>query len=274
MPEGDNAWRAAAGMVKYFSGRVLDRVEFRVPDLASSWLYGVRLVSARAVGKHILVTFRDADADVSAEPGVSGDLVLRFHLGMDGTIAYQSLRQRPKRPEHSLRLRIVSGQWQMLGFELRSLALVAYDRLPDLIGHLGPSVLADSWSVDDAERAIANLVADGRPAHVALLEQRNVAGAGNIYANEVLFLAGVSPFTALNEVTARRVVGLLVKTMRMNLHRPTRSFTGKTAHGENYWVYTRPGKDCRRCGGEITMGHLGARSGEERMVFWCAHCQR
>ncbi|HWS49517.1 MAG TPA: Fpg/Nei family DNA glycosylase, partial [Microbacterium sp.] len=131
--------------------------------------------------------------------------------------------------------------------------------------------LGPAW---DAAEAVRRLSADARSIHVALLDQRNVAGFGNEYAAELLFLRGVLPTTPTPEVDVPALLDLGVRTIRANLERSNRTFTGINRPGQATWVYGRAGRPCRRCGTPIRRGELGADPTRERITFWCPFCQR
>ena len=144
------------------------------------------------------------------------------------------------------------------------------DRAEDMtaVAHLGPDLLGEDWS---AEIAAANLIADPeRPLAAALLDQRNLAGVGNVYANELCFLFGLRPTTAVSEVTdPLRLVTRAQKMLWANRSRVNRTTTGDTHRGKDLWVYGHGGEPCRRCGTRI------ARDGDgDRVTYWCPHCQR
>ena len=140
-----------------------------------------------------------------------------------------------------------------------------------LVGYLGPDPLAEDW---DAQEAARRLGSDVRSIHVALLDQRNVAGFGNEYAAELLFLRGVLPTTPTPEVDVAALLDLGVRTIRANRDRPDRTFTGVNRAGATTWVYGRAGRPCRRCGTLIHRGELGADPTRERVTFWCPQCQK
>ena len=139
-----------------------------------------------------------------------------------------------------------------------------------LVGYLGPDPLADDWDPAEAARRLG---ADPRPVHVAVQDQRNVAGFGNEYANEILFVRGILPTTPANETDAAAIVDLGARMIRANRDRVDRTFTGDTRPGRTTWVYRREGRPCRRCGTLIRGGALGADPTRERIVFWCPSCQ-
>ena len=118
------------------------------------------------------------------------------------------------------------------------------------------------------------LGADSRSIHVALLDQRNVAGFGNEYAAELLFLRGILPTTPTPEVDVAALIDLGARTIRANRDRADRTFTGVNRSGQTTWVYGRANRPCRRCGTLIRRGAQGADPTRERVTFWCPSCQR
>lgn len=121
--------------------------------------------------------------------------------------------------------------------------------------------------------AARRVAADSRAAHVAILDQRNVAGFGNEYANELLFVRGIRPTTPAGEVDTLALMETGARMIRANRDRAGRTFTGDSRPGRQTWVYGRDGKPCRRCGTLIERGDLGANATSERMTFWCPRCQ-
>ena len=160
-----------------------------------------------------------------------------------------------------------------VGFEIAMVDLVPTSSEDDLVCHLGPDLLGPDWDPDAAAR---NLGADTRPVHVALLDQRNLAGLGNEYANELLFVRGILPTRPANDLDDAHIAGLIdtaARMIRANRDRSGRTFTGDTRPGQQDWVYRRGGKPCRRCGTLIQRSDLGATATSERIVFWCPVCQ-
>jgi endonuclease-8 len=112
------------------------------------------------------------------------------------------------------------------------------------------------------------------PIYVALLDQRNLAGVGNVYANEICFLRGVLPTRPVGETPQLdAVVDLAERMLQANKNRWTRSTTGDLRPGQTSWVYGRKGRPCRRCGTRLLGGELGRVEGQERVVTWCPRCQ-
>jgi len=249
MPEGDTAHRTARRLNEVLAGRVLARFELRVPRAATADLAGETVRDVRAVGKHILHRI--------------GDLTLHTHLKMEGEWHVYAPSERWRRPGFQARAIVSTADHQTVGFDLGIVELLRDER--DAIAHLGPDPLG-AW---DADEAVRRLERDTRPAHVALLDQTNVAGFGNIYGNELLFLRGLDPRDPLRDI--REIVDLGARALRSNVDRPVRTFTG--VRGQDTWVYGRAGLPCRRCGTVVRETALGPDPTRQRRVFWCPTCQ-
>ena len=141
-----------------------------------------------------------------------------------------------------------------------------------MVAHLGPDLLGGDWN---PQRAAANLVADPqRPLADALLDQRVVAGVGNVYCNELCFLFGRLPTSTVEMVPdPLRLVTRARDMLWANRLRVSRTTTGNTRTGEELWVYGRAGQPCRRCGGRITRAESSDATGD-RVRYWCRRCQR
>ena len=143
-------------------------------------------------------------------------------------------------------------------------------------GHLGPDLLGPDW---DAEEALRRLLAEpGRSIAVALLDQRNLAGIGNIYRNELCFLGGVHPATTVRDMPELpRMIGLAKLLLEANKDRSQRSTTGGPARGDAaLWVYGLAGRPCKRCGSLIrhdTLGDPAFPTHAPRDIYWCPRCQ-
>lgn len=257
MPEGDTAHRAARLLHAALAGRAITRFELRVPRHATADLTGERVDEVRAFGKHILHRI--------------GEHTLHTHLKMEGAWDVYSAGERWRKPSFRARAIVDAEEWSTVGFDLGIVELLPREREHEVIDRLGPDPLGDAW---DPGEAIRRLAADPRPAHVALLDQRNVAGFGNEYGNELLFLRGVDPRTPMTDVDVAALVELGARAIRRGVEMPVRSFTGDTRRGRGNWVYNRAGLPCRRCGATIREGALGASPSNGRRVFWCPRCQR
>ena len=184
MPEGDTVWLTARRLHEALAGRVLTRSDFRVPRYATTDLTGRTVTECAARGKHLLTR-------------VEGGITVHTHLRMDG-----SWRVRPAADRvgggHRVRLVLANDSWQAVGYQLGIVEVVPTAREAGVVGHLGPDLLGPDW--DPAEAARRLRAAPARAVGEALLDQRNLAGIGNIYKAEVLFLGGVHPWRPVGEV--------------------------------------------------------------------------
>ena len=139
------------------------------------------------------------------------------------------------------------------------------------MAHLGPDLLGPDW---DEERALANLRDEpARPIGQALLDQRNLAGIGNMYMAELCFTSGVHPTSAVADVDhLPRLVRRGKLMLEVNKERAIQTTTGDLRQRERMWVYRRDRSPCRRCGTPIAVAMLGE-LGRERAAYWCPSCQ-
>jgi endonuclease-8 len=142
----------------------------------------------------------------------------------------------------------------------------------DAVAHLGPDLLGDDW---DPQQAATNLASDpDRPIATTLLDQRVMAGVGNVYCNELCFIFGRLPTSTVTTLTnPLRVANRAREMLWSNRLRAARTTTGNTRRGHQLWVYGRAGEPCRRCGTTI----LRAKPTDgtaERLSYWCPSCQR
>jgi endonuclease VIII len=139
------------------------------------------------------------------------------------------------------------------------------------VEHLGPDLLGQDW---EPRVAATNLMADPeRPLAEALLDQRVLAGVGNVYANELCFIVGLRPTAPVSRVKdPLRIVQRARDMLWLNRSRVNRTTTGDTRPGRDLWVYGRVGRPCRRCGTTIESDRAQT-SGTDRISFWCPSCQ-
>jgi len=251
-------WRTARELDQALTGRVLKRSDFRVPRFATADLTGQVVTRTVSRGKHLLTR-------------LDGGLTVHTHLRMDG-----SWRIRPASDylprDHRIRLVLGNDEQQALGYLLGVVEIVPTKHEQRVVGHLGPDLLGPDW---DPAEAVRRLRADpARPVGEALLDQRNLAGVGNLFLTEVLFLRGVSPWRSVGQVEdLDALVELGRRLLDANKTRIDQVTTGDTARGKQTWAYRRAGQPCRRCGTRIMRGEQGV-TGEERVRFWCPACQR
>ncbi len=256
MPEGDTVFRAARALDVALSGDLVTRFEARVPRSAVADLSGERVRSVAPAGKHLLLRI--------------GDYTLHSHLKMEGRWAVMRPGQRWPSPAYQARAIVETARAVAVGFELAQVEVLPTREEERIVGHLGPDPLSATWDPVEAARRVAT---DPRAAHVAILDQRNVAGFGNVYANELLFVRGIHPETPATDIDAAALVSTGARMIRANRDRTGRTFTGKNVPGQRTWVYRRAGAPCRRCGTLIEETTLGADPTSQRIVFWCPSCQ-
>lgn len=264
MPEGDTVHRAARRLNEVLAGREVTRCDIRVPAFATADLSRQRVHEIVAIGKHLLMRI--------------GETTVHSHLKMEGSWHLYRPGSTWRRPAFEARMVLEVGAlgddpgWQAVGFALGELELVSTRDEQSVVGHLGPDPLGPSF---DRDEALRRLVADpDRPIGLALLDQRAVAGLGNDYRNEVLFLRGILPETPIGQTDAAAVLDLAVRLIRANRDRVERVTTGDARRGRRLWVAHRENEPCRRCGTRIRMGHLGDDALTERQTFVCPRCQR
>lgn len=256
MPEGDTVFRAAKRLDEALAGRIVTRFELRVPQAATVDLRGEQVRSVVARGKHLLMRI--------------GSLTVHSHLKMEGEWHVYRAGERWRQPAFRARAIVGTAANEAVGFDLAEIKVVPTADEESLVGYLGPDPLGDHWDPEEAARRVG---ADPRPAHVALLDQRNMAGLGNEYVNELLFVRGILPTRPATETDAAALVATGAAMLRANRDRTPRTFTGDSRPGRADWVYRREHRPCRRCGTLIEGGSLGADPTRERIVFWCPRCQ-
>lgn len=258
VPEGDAVWRAATRLRDALAGTVLTRCDLRTPAYATVDLSGETVREVVSRGKHLLIRI--------------GSTTLHSHLAMDGAWDIYRHGQRWRRPQHQARAILTTANWQAVGFSLGVLDVVPTAHEDSFVGHLGPDLLGEDW---DPGRAVANLMTDPqRPVGLALLDQRNLAGIGNIYRSELCFVRGMDPRRPVESVDdLERLVRTASKMLRANLRHAAIVTTGNTRRGEQTWVYGRASEPCRRCGTTVVRAHLGDDAGTERSIYLCPSCQ-
>jgi endonuclease-8 len=272
LPEGDTIFRAARALHRALSGRVITRFESVFPSLnriaEDRPIVGRTMESVAARGKHTLMM-------------LSGDLVLRTHMRMNGSWHLYRPGVRWKLPARDKRLLVATADVVAVGFNVP----VAEFLTPlDLARHrqlqaLGPDLLADTFDRADAVKRMR--ACGDRPIAEVLLNQRVVAGIGNEFKSEVLFLAGVHPCRAICTLADADLVRTLdIARAQLTANVLTSSQTLSPAFGrrttrsldpnEKLWVYGRGSRPCRRCGAGIQSSRDGI---DARLTYWCPRCQ-
>jgi endonuclease-8 len=251
MPEGDTIFRTAEKLREALVGHPLTRCDVRVPRYATVDLTGHVVDEVRTRGKHLFIRV--------------GSASIHSHLKMDGSWRLTSLTARA---DYRVRIILETSDVRALGIDLGVLEILDREHDFDVVDHLGPDLLGDDW---DPKIAAANLTArPGRPIAEALLDQRVLAGIGNVYCNELCFITGHLPTAPVSAITnPHRLVSRAREMLWANRFRLNRCTTGDTRAGRQVWVYGRAGQGCRRCGTPVRKDDSG-----ERIAYWCPACQR
>ena len=274
MPEGDTVYLAARRLDQALAGRTLTHTDFRVPNLATVDLSGRAVRGVHSRGKHLLFRFDDHST-------------LHTHFRMDGTWhLYRSGEAWRGGPAHSIRIILNAGDRVAVGYRLHDIALVPTPQEDALVGHLGPDICADDWDEGEALRRLRS--AKDRSIANALVDQRIIAGIGNIYRCESMFITCVAPDTPvdrLDDDSLHRVVRTARELLWRNRDRASQSTTGDERRA--HFVYGRRRARCYRCNSPVRMitadateplrtdiaGASERGSGNEQTVFWCPTCQ-
>ncbi|MFM9877059.1 MAG: DNA-formamidopyrimidine glycosylase family protein [Rhodoglobus sp.] len=256
MPEGDTVYRSAKNLNAALAGRVLTRCDIRVPAFATVDLTGETIESVVSRGKHLLMRV--------------GEYTLHSHLKMEGSWHLYRPGSAWFRPQFQARAILETEEFIAVGFDLGEFEVVNRADEERVVGYLGPDLLGD-WAADTA---LANLRAKpDREIGLALLDQRNLAGLGNVYRAELCYLRGVLPQRPVVDVPQLdKMVELAWRLIDANKDRAQRTTTGRL-NGQRVWVYGRTGAPCLRCGTLIEHGQLGDTPVTLRDVWWCPSCQ-
>lgn len=266
MPEGDTIARTAHVLRAALVGRRITGAVARaqpamrrVPDL--SRLVGAVVTAVEPRGKHLLIAF-------------DAGLTLRTHLRMTGSWHRYRPGERWHRATGAASVVLETASSVAVAFSTPVVELLTERELrrSRVLGSLGPDLLAASF---DEDQALDRLRALGSTQlGDALLDQRAVAGMGNVYKSEVPFLERLDPWApvaAFTEDQLRAALATARRLMRSNTRGGARVTTARpAARGSELWVYGRAGRPCRRCGTPISVRRQGTLA---RHTFWCARCQ-
>lgn len=255
MPEGDTIVRTAATLHRWLAGREItaaaagDDVE-----LPARLLVGRRVDSVDAWGKHLMVRLDDG-------------VVVHTHLRMIGSWHVYRAGEAWRRPSRQARLTLTCGDRVAVCFNAPVVELLRPGTEPwhPALGTLGPDVLAELLDLEGIRRR-ARAGPPDRPLGELLLDQRVVAGIGNIWRCEGLFLEGLDPWaplSALDDAQLDRLVAGVADLMRT-------SATARSGVPGPRWVHRRAGRPCRRCGSPIRSRRQGEHA---RTTYWCPACQ-
>ncbi len=263
MPEGDTLHITANTLRPALVGKVVRRIDFARLAGDSSILVGTTVVEVEAEGKNLLVRFGNG-------------LVLHTHLKMSGIWHLYRPGEAWRRAPSAARVVLEVDGFQAVCFSAPVVRVLKADRerRDRQLAGLGPDLLAETF---DVGVAVANLRALATwPLGIAVMHQSAVAGIGNVYKSELLFLEKLSPFEPVSSVSDEALNALLTRArelMQRNVARPgqkrTTRFEGKS-DATRVWVYRRKGMPCFRCGTTIRM----KRQGEAlRSTYFCPSCE-
>jgi endonuclease-8 len=278
MPEGDTIYRATRALQKAIGGRMVVGFETGLAKLAQvnddAPLVGRVVEKVESRGKWCLIFF-------------SGDLILVTHMLMSGSWHLYRTGERWWMGRSRMRVVIRTEEWEAVAFNVpiaefhsaRSLARSGQ------VPKLGPDILSDEFTVQGGVERLAAYGRENPEAEIAavLLNQRVLAGLGNVYKSEVAFAAGVNPFRAMWTITQREMEAMVEVSQRyMKANVVDGAWDGivtysgkrRTTHSSNreerLWVYGRQGQECRRCGTAVMMRRQGVQA---RSTYWCPECQ-
>jgi len=276
MPEGDTIYRTARVLGRALTGKAVTRFESAYAQLVQADdqapFAGETVAEVEARGKWLLIHF-------------SGGRILATHMLMIGSWHIYRLGERWQQPRANLRVLIETEDFVAIGFRIPVARIHTEESLArdGKIPRPVRDVLRPEFAADEAaQRLAAN--GDAELAN-ALLDQRILAGVGNVFKSEICFLAGLSPFCrvgTLSAAQAEEVVALARRLLAANVLEDSgdrivtfqgrkRRTTRNADPSASLWVYGRRGEACRRCGEEIQrcLQGLAARS-----TYWCPRCQK
>jgi endonuclease-8 len=271
MPEGDTLARIAAGLRPHLAGRSVTAARARVPGPRVDRIVGSTITEVLAAGKNLLIRFDNG-------------LELRTHLRMRGTWH----RYRPGEPWRRAPGRAV------LVLEVPGAVAVCFDApvvelfeiraeaIHPSLGRQGPDLLGPAFDAAEALRRLRDSSRAAMEIGPALLDQRALAGIGNVVKNETLFLERVDPFAHVTDLDAATLDRLIATARRILVESSVRSrgpervttldpATRRPLAPGPLWVYRRAGRPCRRCGTRIRSGQQG--TDLPRTTYWCPACQ-
>ena len=274
MPEGDSIFRAARTLHRALAGHRVTHFESVFPRLTrvhdDEPLTGRTIDRVESRGKHLLMHF-------------SGGLILRSHLRMNGSWHIYRPGERWQRPRTDMRIVIGTDSFVAVAFNLQTAEFETTRTIErdDSLGSLGPDLLSDPF---DPSAALACLRARaGDPIGETLLDQRVLAGIGNIFKSETLFLTKVNPFTLVGSLPDDRLRALIDTARRLlkanvtaaaghgiTTRRTLRSLSPQAGPTDRVWVYGRHGEPCHTCGTPIALRKVGL---DARTTYWCPRCQ-
>jgi endonuclease-8 len=262
VPEGDTIYRAARTLHAALAGKRVVKFETVFSQLARQAVEGRTVERVSPIGKHLLMEF-------------SGDLALRTHMRMNGSWHIYRPGERWRMRFSDMRIVLEVEDFVAVAFNVPVAEFLdgrALERQDDL-ANIGPDFLGEAFDDAEAMRRIRERP-DEEIADV-ILNQRVVAGIGNEYKSEVLFVCGISPFAKVGTLSDERLGRLLEVSRKLMLWNVRKREAGRFTRNsldprQRVWVYGRGGKPCRKCGAPVRYAKQGPHA---RGTYWCANCQ-
>lgn len=266
MPEGDTIYRAARTLHAALAGRVVTKFETVFSQLAridhEAPLAGRTVERVVSEGKHLIMHF-------------SGDLHLRTHMRMHGSWHIYKPGERWRKRHSDMRIVIETDAWVAVAFNVPVAEFHDAQSLArqDDLANIGPDFLGEEFDFGEAMKRIRSR--SGEEIADVLLNQRVVAGIGNEYKSEVLFVARVNPFTRVADLTDEQLQHILETARKLMVANVTKRGSGRVTTfsldpSQQQYVYGRGGQPCRRCGTPVRYAKQGKNA---RGTYWCAKCQ-
>lgn len=258
MPEGDTVLVAARRLHNALAGQEIVKSELRVPAFATADLSGQHVVGVAARGKHLLLR-------------TDAGLTLHTHFKMDGVWHIYRRGEKWRYPGFQARAVLRTAESEAVGFRLGICELIRTTGESDRLRQLGPDVLGPDWDRSEALRRLR--LHPEREIGTMLIDQRVMAGPGNIYKSEVCFVERVNPWQRVGEIdTPERLVDRMKELMEANRESGRQVTTGDPRRGRDKWVAGRWRLPCRVCGTEIRRADQASYN-FERVTHWCPSCQ-
>ena len=273
MPEGDTIYRAAATLHRALAGHRVVRFESVFPALTRVHedhpLTSMTIDRVQSAGKHVLMHF-------------SGGFVLRTHMRMSGSWHIYRPDERWQRSARDMRVLVATADFVAVGFNIPVAEFVKSSELArhEPVAALGPDPLSTTFDPDEAVRRLRSKgsasIAD------ALINQRLLAGLGNVLKSEALFECRINPFASVDSLTddlLQQLVAAGSRLLQANVAGAStglrtdariRRTTGRDNPSEPLWVYGRAALPCRRCGTPVAIRKHGL---DARLTYWCPACQ-
>jgi endonuclease VIII len=267
MPEGDSLARIAVALRPHLAGRVVTNARARLPGPVISKVVGKKITAVDTAGKNLLIRFDDG-------------LELRTHLGLHGSWHRYRPGEAWRRPvsRASLVLEVPGAVAVCFDAPVVELFETRAEPVHPVLATLGPDLLAPNLDVEAAVKRFEDPSLKAREVGDALLDQRVVAGVGNVYKSEVLFLEGINPFTPVGSLSHAQLKAIVERARDLMVYnaRPGAAAgrvttvdtrTGTHQAPTQLWVYRRAGRPCHTCGTLIKSAPQG--SDVPRTTYWC-----